>query len=81
MDLKRWHDVNGHVIVMVEVIVAKSRSNIEFKTALLKTGDKLIVESTKDYLRGYCLSPDFTSTTSAFPGINLLGVTVKYTAG
>ena len=75
-------------IVIVEVLVAKSRSNIDFKAVLLETGDKFIVESTKDYIIYVVLVyPLFHQHKQCFPWYqhirgSLDGViTVIYTAG
>ena len=72
-ELAKWHKVSGHIIVMNEVLYAKSVSNIDFRSSVLKTGNKLIAESTRCLRWGTGLSPYLTKTTRIYPGANLLG--------
>ena len=75
-DLDKWHKSSGHKVVMAEVLLAKARSNIDFKRKLMNTGDKLIVECTRDAVWGVGLTPHQAITTKPewFKGANLGGV-------
>ncbi len=73
-ELRKWHDINGHIMVMRVVLAAKCLSNDDFGMALIDSEDKIIAESTRDMLWGSGLSPYFTKTSMRFPGANLLGV-------
>lgn len=61
--------------MMKKVLKAKAESNKEFVTYLLNTGDKYLVEATKDTFYGSGLSPYLSRTTdpSHYPGSNHLG--------
>ena len=47
-ELVKWHDVRGHIFVMKEVLLGKTMSNIDFCEAIMKSREKLLVESTRD---------------------------------
>lgn len=72
--LDLWHRAKGHIIVMSEVLYAKSQSNIDFRAMILNSGDKLLAESTRDLKWGTGLAPHLTKSSLRFPGENLLGV-------
>lgn len=73
LSLSNWKRASGHIVVMSEVLIAKSRSNIDFHTTLLKTNDKQIVEATLDTTWGCGLPPLLAATVKTFPGKNLCG--------
>ena len=46
--LDQWHSAKGHIIIMNEVLYAKSESNVDFRSRILNSGEKLLAESTRD---------------------------------
>ena len=71
--LKKWHDVKGHIMVMSDVLMAKSDSNIDFRNTLLNTDDRILAEATACTKWGCGLSPELAVTAKQFPGMNMCG--------
>ena len=71
--LDKWHAAKGHIVVMSDVLMAKAKSNIDFRSAIIKTNDKVIVEATACMKWGCGLPPHLATTTKVYPGENLCG--------
>ena len=70
---REWRDAIGHIIVMSDVLMAKAGSNIDFRSKLLNTGNRQIVEATNSIRWGCGQPPDIAVTSKSFPGKNLCG--------
>ena len=70
---REWRDAKGHIIVMSDVLMAKAGSNIDFRSKLLNTGNRQIVEATSSIRWGCGQPPDIAVTSKSFPGKNLCG--------
>ena len=71
--LDKWHAAKGHIVVMSDVMMAKATSNIDFRSAIIKTNDKVIVEATACMKWGCGLPPHLATTSKVYPGENLCG--------
>ena len=70
----KWN--NKKIDVMKCVLEAKANQSTEFVNFLLNTGDKYLVEATRDTFWGAGLSPHLCRTTdpASYPGYNYLGL-------